>query len=461
MKLSGFKSDLRSSHCFSTVLLSSWLLFAIAGPVCTDVAVQVRVTFSLIAALTTIFFLRELGYFYSLRPRPRKGDITIVALVSCLATFALYELFDYVFDFSICSEVRIVLASFVIGIISYAADFCYGSTFKNLKKRKIVLDVLPAEREQIIADITENNYAKNLEFLTCNDLRRAFLNGTAHEISLIVISRTAVGNFDVDGVLVRAHLEGIPVVDFQNLEADITGRVRLDHTDQWAFILEATKQTTLLKGYRRAKILLEPIIAVIMLLLLSPVFLVIAFLIKRSSPGPVFYKQLRTGYLGKPFTLIKFRSMRTDAEANGPQWSLGNDDARVTRIGAILRRNKLDELPQLINVIRCEMSFFGPRPERPEMYAKLKNDIPLFKMRTLVRPGISGWAQVCAGYASTVEQSKTKLEFDLYYIKRMTPYLDIVILVKTFLVAILGDKRSHYSETHSEGEVLKLEIESI
>jgi lipopolysaccharide/colanic/teichoic acid biosynthesis glycosyltransferase len=167
--------------------------------------------------------------------------------------------------------------------------------------------------------------------------------------------------------------------------------------------------------------------------------LILALVIKMSSPGPIFYRQVRTGYLGRNFTLVKFRSMRADAEVNGPQWASSNDD-RVTRVGNFMRKARLDELPQLWNVFKGEMSFFGPRPERPEIYQRLKKEIPLFSMRTIVRPGITGWAQVCAGYAATVEQSSIKLEFDLFYIAHMSLRLDLIVLVKTIQVALFGSE---------------------
>jgi lipopolysaccharide/colanic/teichoic acid biosynthesis glycosyltransferase len=193
---------------------------------------------------------------------------------------------------------------------------------------------------------------------------------------------------------------------------------------------------------------LEPCLAVCLGVLLLPVIGVLALLIKLTSRGPVLYSQARTGYLGNMFTLLKFRSMVLDAEADGPQWAEDND-ARATPLGRFMRRTRLDELPQLWNVIRGEMSFCGPRPERPEMYKQLEKDIPLFRMRTIVRPGITGWAQVCAGYAASVEESVKKLEYDLYYIKHMSPRLDAVILLKTLLL-FLFDARSERPQRSRE-----------
>jgi lipopolysaccharide/colanic/teichoic acid biosynthesis glycosyltransferase len=144
----------------------------------------------------------------------------------------------------------------------------------------------------------------------------------------------------------------------------------------------------------------------------------------------VLYRQRRLGYKGREFELVKFRTMLADAEKTGPAWA-GQQASKITPFGNFLRRSHLDEVPQLWNILRGEMSFVGPRPERPEYYAILKEEIPLFWMRTLVRPGVTGWAQVTSGYASSVAESREKLERDLFYMRRMSVVLDLKILVKT------------------------------
>ena len=204
--------------------------------------------------------------------------------------------------------------------------------------------------------------------------------------------------------------------------------------------MAATPQTTPLRAYSSVKTVLEPLVAIALGIILAPVMVTIAIVIRSTSKGPILYRQNRTGYLGKNFTLVKFRSMFIDSEANGPQWCCDND-SRITPVGKFLRKTRLDELPQLWNVLRGEMSFVGPRPERPEIYSRLKKEIPLFSMRTIVRPGITGWAQVVAGYAASVEESQLKLEYDLYYIQHMSPRLDLIVLAMTLKVAIFGSTK--------------------
>ncbi len=172
--------------------------------------------------------------------------------------------------------------------------------------------------------------------------------------------------------------------------------------------------------------------AVSILLLASPILILLAVLIKLDDPkGPIFYSQTRVGQWGRPFKMFKFRSMRTDAEANGPVWCAQKDDPRMTRMGGFLRHSHLDELPQLWNVIRGDMSIVGPRPERPHFVSELNRSIPQYSHRLLVRPGITGLAQVYYRYDASVDDVKRKLRFDLLYVKRIAVGLDVQIMFWT------------------------------
>ena len=164
-----------------------------------------------------------------------------------------------------------------------------------------------------------------------------------------------------------------------------------------------------------------------------------AILIKLESPGAVIYRQERVGRAGRPFTVLKFRSMRNDAEKDGiARWaSVG--DPRVTRIGRLIRRTRIDELPQLLNVLRGEMSFVGPRPERPNFVGQLKEQIPFYDLRHSVKPGVTGWAQVRYSYGASVEEARTKLQFDLYYVKNHSLFLDVLILFETVRVIMFRE----------------------
>jgi len=169
------------------------------------------------------------------------------------------------------------------------------------------------------------------------------------------------------------------------------------------------------------------------------VVIVAAMLIAAEGAGPVIYRQERVGLHGRTFTVYKLRSMARDAEKDGKATWAAVNDARITKIGRLLRRTRIDELPQLINVIRGEMSFVGPRPERPEFVAMLTEQIPFYAVRNSVKPGLTGWAQVRYSYGATIEQSVRKLEYDLYYVKNHSLLLDLVILLETVRVVLLGE----------------------
>jgi len=173
------------------------------------------------------------------------------------------------------------------------------------------------------------------------------------------------------------------------------------------------------------------------LFLSFPIMLVTAMVIKLDSKGPVFYQQERIGRGNSVFKIIKFRSMKTTAEADGPVWA-AKDDSRITRIGRIIRKLRVDEIPQFLNILRGEMTFIGPRPERPEFVQWLEREIPYYSQRHLVKPGLTGWAQINYPYGGSLEESKEKLEYDLYYIKNQTPVLDAVILLETAKTIIFG-----------------------
>jgi exopolysaccharide biosynthesis polyprenyl glycosylphosphotransferase len=181
------------------------------------------------------------------------------------------------------------------------------------------------------------------------------------------------------------------------------------------------------------------IVSAVLLVLTLPVLAIAALLIAAEGAGPVIYRQERVGLHGRTFTVYKLRSMARDAEKDGRAAWAGVNDARITRVGRLIRRTRIDELPQLLNVLKGEMSFVGPRPERPEFVAMLMEQIPFYAVRNSVKPGLTGWAQVRYSYGATVEQSVRKLEYDLYYVKNHTLLLDLVILLETVRVVLLGE----------------------
>lgn len=203
------------------------------------------------------------------------------------------------------------------------------------------------------------------------------------------------------------------------------------HTD--AFFSPTKGAVSLIKR------ILDLLIGSIALLILSPIFILVVLLIKLDSKGPIILKQQRVGFLGQPFTLYKFRSMHQDAEKSGAQWATQNDP-RTTRFGAILRKTRMDEIPQLFNVLKGDMALVGPRPERPEFTQHLEKSIPLYRWRYLTPPGLTGWAQIRYGYTDSIEDTKRKLQFDLFYIKNFSLRLDLEILLRTIPLLMKGSR---------------------
>jgi len=213
---------------------------------------------------------------------------------------------------------------------------------------------------------------------------------------------------------------------------------------------------------RKIKRIMDLAAALIGLLLCAPIALVVAPLIWLGSKGPVLFRQRRAGLDGRPYTLYKFRTMKVDAETDsGAVWA-GKVDNRVTRIGKYLRKSRIDEIPQLWNVLVGNMSLVGPRPERPEFIDSLAEAIPFYRERLLVHPGITGWAQVVFPYAASIESSRKKLQYDLYYIKHMSFFLDCLIILRTVKTILVGlrhseefDKVEKEQKEHEE-EVLRV-----
>ncbi|WP_263367326.1 TIGR03013 family XrtA/PEP-CTERM system glycosyltransferase [Edaphobacter bradus] len=233
--------------------------------------------------------------------------------------------------------------------------------------------------------------------------------------------------------LLKLRFHGVVIEEAATLLERLTGKLHLDSLRPSSFIY--AEGFRIKPSQQIARRIVSTLAAATGLLLFLPFFPFVVLMVRLSSPGPIFFRQVRVGLGGKNFSVYKFRTMRTDAEAAGAKWAT-KDDPRVTRIGRFMRKVRLDEVPQLWNVLRGDMGFVGPRPERPEFVPLLVEKIPYFELRHMIRPGLTGWAQVRFGYGSTLEQNREKLEFDLYYIKHMTLGLDLLIMFETIKTII-------------------------
>ena len=255
-----------------------------------------------------------------------------------------------------------------------------------------------------------------------------------HGVTRVVVAAMERGHLSMDALL-ECKTNGIRVQEGYSYYEQLTGKIMVEGLRKsWLIFSDGFVVS---RGTLFAKRLLDVLAASIGLIAALPFMLLVALAVRLDSSGPVFFRQERVGRGGRPFTLWKFRSMRTDAEAGGARWAVAGDP-RVTRVGRFIRKTRLDELPQLWNVLVGDMSLVGPRPERRMFVDQLKEQCPWYEQRLVVRPGLTGWAQVKAPYASTFEESIEKLKLDLYYIKNLSLFLDISILLSTARIVLLG-----------------------
>ena len=234
--------------------------------------------------------------------------------------------------------------------------------------------------------------------------------------------------------LLRVKTMGVHVNDFSSFIERETGRVDLDSLNpSWLIFSDGFSSGRMVSS--AAKRLFDIAASGLLLLLTLPVIALFALLVKLDSKGPAFFRQTRVGLYGQTFNLIKLRSMTADAEKDGAKWAERNDP-RVTRIGKFIRKVRIDELPQVWTVLKGEMSFVGPRPEVPRFVADLEQELPYYAERHMVKPGITGWAQINYPYGASTEDARHKLEYDLYYAKNYTPFLDLLILLQTLRVVL-------------------------
>ena len=240
------------------------------------------------------------------------------------------------------------------------------------------------------------------------------------------------GGMPVDDLL-ACKLRGVKVTELSSFFERESGQIRLESLNaSWLIFGEGFRQNWLRTVMKRS---FDIAASLALLVVTLPVMLLTALAILLTMGSPIFYRQVRVGQGGRHFSIYKFRSMRNDAEANGAVWARSNDD-RITPVGHVIRKLRIDELPQIINVLKGEMSFVGPRPERPEFVADLEEQIPFYDARHSIKPGITGWAQVRYPYGASIRDAQEKLQYDLYYVKNHTLFLDLAIMMQTVEVVL-------------------------
>ncbi len=256
-----------------------------------------------------------------------------------------------------------------------------------------------------------------------------------HQIQELILAITRNLRSGLHRALIDAFESGVRVVPMHEVYETVTSRIAVEHVgDQWVVALPAREGGGLVYGLLKRGV--DVLLGLAGTLLLAILFPVLALAVRLDTSGPVLYSQERVGHRGRSLRLVKFRSMVCDAEADGNAVWAAERDPRVTRVGRVLRSTRLDELPQFLSILKGEMSLIGPRPERPEFVEKLQAQIPFYRARLLVKPGLTGWAQVMYRYGGSAEDALTKLQYDLYYIKHQSLYLDLSIILRTIGVVL-------------------------
>lgn len=298
---------------------------------------------------------------------------------------------------------------------------------------------------QIQNDVTVQNKGEKYCFLVdgvpksvnvigdLSDLRKV----TEDDWSAIIVGLNTEKMQMLESELMLVRMKGFPIYSIIAYYEQFWNKIPIFNLKSTWFIF--SEGFLLLRStFRfRVKRLSDILFSSALLVATSPFFALGVILIKLTSPGAIFFRQTRSGEFGEPFEILKLRTMRLNAESNGPQWSFKGDN-RITPVGRWLRMTRIDELPQLVNVLRGEMSLVGPRPERPEFDEQLKKAIPFYDLRYQVKPGITGWAQVSYRYGASVEDAQEKLQYDLFYIKRYSLIFDLMIILKTIRVVLKG-----------------------
>jgi sugar transferase (PEP-CTERM system associated) len=382
---------------------------------------------------------------------------TFVRILHALATASLllagvYYWFD---TLVIGRGVFMIAAAFTIAlVVGWRIAFEWGSDRLRPRERLLLVGTNPAA-VGLASELFDRRHDLGVEIVGFIDpdpsrVGAAVINpgvvGTIEDIPSIVrargVDRVVVSLSDARGKLpmeklLDLRLDGVNFDHLASVYEQYTGKIAVENLrPSWLVFSPGFRKTTALRAAKRT---FDIAIGAAGLIAAAPVLALIAAAVKLTSPGPVLYHQRRVGLHGRIFTVHKFRSMRDDAEAaTGPVWASKQGDPRVTLVGRWLRRTRLDELPQLWNVFKGDMSFVGPRPERPEFVGELTKQIPFYGQRHIVRPGLTGWAQVRYTYGATTEDALQKLQYDLFYIKNLSLALDLYIILSTVKTVVLG-----------------------
>lgn len=313
----------------------------------------------------------------------------------------------------------LLISGYILSVLWF-----YFVYFRIQRQRRLRIGIIPFGAVDALREIERIDWTR--------------LSGADHDVSGLDAIATDLRIDLPDGWdrrLADYALAGLPVYHFKHLLESLTGRVELELLSENSFGSLAPAS-----AYMSVKHAIDWVIAAIVLILLAPFMLLAAIIIRCESPGPAIFRQPRVGYQGKIFTVYKFRTMYiTEESSDARESAMTKDgDSRVTRFGRFLRRTRIDELPQIINILKNEMSWIGPRPEAEVLSRWYEADIRFYRYRHIVRPGITGWAQVSQGHVADVSEVRSKLHYDFYYIKNFSPWIDMLIVARTIRTVVTG-----------------------
>ncbi len=373
-----------------------------------------------------------------------------VASVAVASFFILSAIF-YLFPFFQFGRGLLFISLTLFALSQYAIRFFIVKFSRSAQFATKVLIVGAGKLAQTVADIVpkDDNVHSYIRFVTCTEKKPVvdpgLIVGHISDIEnliqdyrpqkLVVALNERRGNLPLREFM-RSKLRGVEIIEASTYYEQEKGCLFIENMQPSAFIYtQSFRMTSFMRGYKR---ICDIFFSLFGLVLSAPLFPLLAVIIKLDTPGPVFYRQLRVGENEVEYFVYKFRTMGQDAETQtGAIWAKKNDP-RVTRVGQFLRKTRLDEIPQLYNVLKGDMSFIGPRPERMAFVERLKETIPFYSTRHFVKPGVTGWAQVCYPYGASDEDALEKMRYDLFYIKNYSIFLDFRIIVDTIRVVLTG-----------------------
>lgn len=427
----GFDFNIFESHLmpFSILYLIWLIVFFIHDLYDLDVAKN-NVNFS--SALIRALFINGLisVLFFYLAPQSLFGALTPKTnlFLNILIFVILFYGWRYLFNF-LLGSLKIKMNAAIVGYNPQAIELAkeiIKSPQMGYKLKLLIKNSEPVDRTEI-PEIKIIQGLKNLkEILEQEKINIAIISPEVYQFPNLIQNL-----FDC----IRYKIDFINLAEFYE---NFTRKVPLNAINQVWFLENISQGKR--EFYEISKRIFDLFFAFVLLIISLPFWLIIGLIVKLDSTGSIFYRQTRIGQQGKPFVLTKFRSMGKDAEKDGPKMAQKNDP-RITKFGKFLRKTRIDELPQLWNIIKGEMSFVGPRAERPEFHQELKEKIPFYQERYLIKPGLSGWAQIKYGYGSSVEDNFEKVQYDLYYIKNRSFIFDLSIILKTINIVLRGGGR--------------------